>query len=43
MDKTISRSYLKRTQPVVDNEHDAYLKTQLIYMEKPLIGSKKIS
>jgi hypothetical protein len=32
MDKTITKTYLKKSQPVVDNEHDAYLKTQLIYL-----------
>lgn len=31
---------MKKSQPVVDNEHESYLKTQLIYMEKPLAGKK---
>lgn len=43
MDKTIPKTYLKRTQPVIDNEHDSYLKTQLIFLEKPLIGGKKVT
>lgn len=32
MDKIVQRTYLKKTQPVIDNEHESYLKTQLIYL-----------
>lgn len=43
MDKVIAKSYIKKTQPVIDNEHDAYLKTQLIYLQKPVLGTKKMT
>ena len=30
----ISKLYLSKKKPVIDNEHDSYMKTQLIYMQK---------
>lgn len=35
-----SRFTTKRIVPVIDNEHDSYLKTQLMFLEKPKGGSK---
>lgn len=29
-----AKAYLRKGKPVIDNEHDSYLKTQLIYMQK---------
>ena len=30
----------QRVHPVIDNEHESYLKTQLMYLEKPKSGKK---